>query len=143
MVWDGGGFKTETREGTVENSPWKNGANASQGGGWDAGPLKQREQVGFKTENWGQKRKRVLTGDRHSSPLALLLFLLHTTVRRYLKHCTRCRMSNVMIDTYAEYIRIHIGLPNVWCLVSHLLIYILHVQLALRVMTSQYSCSYC
>ena len=32
-------------------------------------------------------------------------------------------MSDVMIDTYAEYILIHIGLPNVWCLVSHLLIY--------------------
>ena len=79
MVWDGGGFKTEAREGTVENSAWKNGANASQGGGWDAGPLKQREQAGFKTETWGQKRERVLTGDRHSSLLgiALLLFLLH------------------------------------------------------------------
>ena len=57
VVWNGGGFKTETREGTVENSAWKNGANASQGGGWDAGPLKQREQVGFKTETWGQKRQ--------------------------------------------------------------------------------------
>ena len=58
VVWDGGGFKTETREGTVENSPWKNGANASQGGGWDAGPLKQREQVEPLKQRTGDKSVR-------------------------------------------------------------------------------------
>ena len=52
-----GALKQRPERAPLRTQPGKMVQMHHKVGGWDAGPLKQREQAGFKTETWGQKRQ--------------------------------------------------------------------------------------